>query len=379
MRGPKPKHPIVLTTEERANLEQLVKSRKTAQGQVLRGRIILNAADHPDWTNLQVAQTVGCTARTVRKWRRRWVESKSLDDLPRSGAPQRFSPEVKAQATALACSFPQAEGQPLSRWSLAEIAARLVVLGLVTSIATSTLCRWFAADKLKPWRYHNWQHILDPQAFMERARPVLRLYERAVALLKEGIWVVCVDEKTSIQARQRQQPPQPAQPGQPVHVSSRYKRRGFLHLFAGLSVADGYKYGQTFGRKRFVDFQTFLLETIIPEALRRGVHTLKLIMDNGTTHAPKQLEAWLQTQIEANGWPLTIDVVWLPVNASWLDQIEIWFSVVQRKLLEPNHFNNLEELAQAILEFIKCQNQFPKPIQWTYTVEKLEQKLGTNL
>jgi hypothetical protein len=123
MRGPKPKYPIVLTIEERANLEQLVKSRKTVQGQVLRGRIILNAADHPDWTNLQVAQTVGCTDRAVRKWRRRWVKSKSLDDLPRSGAPQRFSPEVKTQATALACSLPQTEGQPLSRWSLAEIAA----------------------------------------------------------------------------------------------------------------------------------------------------------------------------------------------------------------------------------------------------------------
>ena len=297
---------------------------------------------------------------------------------PGRARPGVFPPEVKAQATALACSLPQAEGQPLCRWSLAEIAVRLVVLGLVTQVSPSTLCRWFAADKLKPWRYHYWQHIRDPQAFLERARPVLRLYEQALALLKAGIWVVCVDEKTSIQARQREQAPQPAQAGQPVHLSPRYKRQGFLHLFAGLSVADGYKYGQTFSRKRFVDFQTFLLETIIPEALRRGVHTLKLIMDNGTTHAPKQLEAWLQAQIQANNWPLTIEVVWLPVNASWLDQIEIWFSVVQRKLLQPNHFNNLEELAQTILEFIKCQNQSPKPIRWTYTVEKLEQKLGTN-
>ncbi len=346
---------------------------------LVRARIILAADEHPDWTNQHIAQEVGCTDRTVRTWRRQWVERHNLADLPRSGAPRRFSAEVKAQATALACSLPQAEGQPLSRWSLAEIAVRLVVLGLVTSIATSTLWRWFAADKLKPWRYHNWQHIGDPQTFLERARPVLRLYERAVALLAEGIWLVCVDEKTSIQARQREQSPQPAQPGQPIHLSPRYQRQGFLHLFAGLSVADGYKYGQTFERKRFVDFQTFLLETIIPEALRRGVHTLKLIMDNGTTHAPKQLEAWLQGQIEANGWSLTIEVVWLPVNASWLDQIEIWFSILQRKLLTPNHFKDVEELARAILEFIQHQNQSPKPIHWTYTVEKLEQKLGKYL
>lgn len=92
MRGPKPKYPILLTTEERNTIEQLIKSRKAAQGKVLRAQIILNAADHPDRTNLQIAQEVGCTDRAVRKWRRRWVESKSLDDLPRSGAPRHFSP-----------------------------------------------------------------------------------------------------------------------------------------------------------------------------------------------------------------------------------------------------------------------------------------------
>jgi len=119
-------------------------------------------------------------------------------------------------------------------------------------------------------------------------------------------------------------------------------------LFAGLSVPDGPVYGQTFSRKRFVDFQTLLLQPILPEALRRGVHTLKLILDNGTTHAPKQLRRWLDGRAQAQGWPLTIQVIWLPPDASRLDQIEIWFSVLQRKLLQPDHFNSLEELAQAI-------------------------------
>lgn len=293
---------------------------------------------------------------------------------------------MRAQATAIACSLPQehqeeagqAEGKPLSRWSLAEIAARLVTLGVISGIALSTLSRWLAAEKLKPWRYHHWQHILHPQAFLERARPVLRLYEQAKELLQQGIWAVCVDEKTSIQARQPQEKPRAAQAGRPMLVSPRYQRQGFLHLFAGLSVADGVKYAQTFPRKRFVDFQTFLLETILPEALRRGVHTLKLILDNGTTHAPKQLQNWLNEQIQAHDWPLTIEVIWLPTYASWLDQIEIWFSVLQRKLLQPNDFRSVEELAQKILAFVRCENQFPKPIQWTYTVEKLERKLGMN-
>lgn len=287
-----------------------------------------------------------------------------------------FPPEVRTQATAWACSVPQGHSRALSRWSLAEIAAQLVTLRIVASIATSTLSRWFLQDKLKPWRYHNWQHILDPQAFLEKARPVLRLYQAAQDLLQQGIWVVCVDEKTSIQAREGTHAPKAAGPGCPLHVSPRYLRHGALHLFAGLSVADGQKYAQTQRRKRFVDFQAFLSEVIIPEALRRGVHTLKLILDNGTTHAPKQLERWLQAQVAANGWPLAIEVIWLPPNASWLDQIEIWFSVVQRKLLQPNHFKSLEDLAEALLDFVKCENRTAKPIRWTYTVEKLEQKLG---
>jgi transposase len=267
---------------------------------------------------------------------------------------------------------------PLTRWSNAEIGWRLIALGLVVQIAASTVGRWLAAEKLKPWRYHTWQHILDPQVFLERARPVLLLYVQARESLKKGFWVVCVDEKTSIQARERAQTPDPAVPGQPVHISSRYKRQGALHLFGGLSVADGKVYGQCRLRKRFVDFQAFLLEVIIPEALRRGVHTLALILDNGTTHAPKQLERWLQEQIESHGWALSIQVYWLPKNASWLDQIEIWFSILQRKLLQPNHFESLEILKQTILDFMAYYNQTAKAIQWSYTVEKLEQKLGVN-
>ncbi len=285
---------------------------------------------------------------------------------------------MRAQATALACSLPKEQGKKLSRWSLAAIAAQLVALGPVVGISSSTLCRWFAQEKLKPWRYRFWQHIHDPHTFLERARPVLQLYQKAKELLPQGIWVVCVDEKTSIQARKREQETRPAQKGKPGLVSPRYKRQGFLHLFAGLSVADGQKFGRIAERKRFIDFQAFLLECLIPEALRRGIHTLKVILDNGTTHAPKQLEGWLREQILLHAWPLNIEVYWLPTNASWLDQIEIWFSVLQRKVLQPNDFDSVTQLAEAIMEFIRCENQSAKPIQWTYTTEKLEQKLGIN-
>lgn len=253
-----------------------------------------------------------------------------------------------------------------------------MALGMVARISAATVGRWLAQEKIRPWRFHNWQHILDPEAFLERARPILRLYERARALLREGVWVVCTDEKTSIQARKREQPTRPAGRGHPVHISPRYERQGAIQLFAGLSVADGQVYGMCRKRKCFVDFQAFLLEVILPEALRRGMHTVALIVDNGTTHAAKQLEGWLKQVIAERGWSLQVEVHWLPSNASWLDQIEIWFSVLQRKLLNPNDFESLLALVKAIDSFIRYHNRIAKPIHWTYTVEKLEQKLGVN-
>jgi transposase len=285
---------------------------------------------------------------------------------------------VRAQATGLACSRPRQKGVPLVCWSAAEIARRLITLGVVACISASTVGRWLAQERIRPWRSHTWQHILDPKAFLEGARPVLRLYEHAKTLLAAGVWVVCTDEKTSIQARKREQPTKPAGPGHPVHITPRYERKGALQLFAGLSVADGHVYGMCRNRKRFVDFQAFLLSVIIPEALRRGVHTLALILDNGPTHAPKQLEQWLAKEAQARGWSLKIQVYGLPKNASWLDQIEIWFSILQRKLLNPNDFESLQSLERAIRSFIRYCNRTAKPIQWTYTVEKLEQKLGAH-
>jgi transposase len=224
-----------------------------------------------------------------------------------------------------------------------------------------------------------WQHIHDPTAFVARARPILQLYGQARALLASGTWLVCVDEKTSIQAREAEQAPRATIRRHAQRQSPRYTRRGARHVIAGLSVADGQVLGQCSERKRFVDFQSFISDTVVPEARRRGVQRIGLILDNGPTHAPKQLERWLQEQAAAQGWGLVFQVHWLPTNASWLDQIEIWFSILQRKLLQPNHFGSLAALEQAIAQFITRYNQNAKPIKWTYTVEKLEQKLGTRL
>jgi transposase len=283
------------------------------------------------------------------------------------------------QVTAIACSLPKQEHVPLSRWSRAELARHVAQDPALAHISASTVGRWLKAERLRPWRYHAWQHIHDPVSFLQRARPVLQAYGQAQALLRQGIWLVSLDEKTSIQAREGEQPPRPTHPGKPMLQEARYHRRGARHLFAGLSVADGQIYGTCRSRKCFVDFQAFLQQEIIPEALRRQVHTVIFILDNGTTHAPKQLEGWLKAQEAAYEQPLHFQVLWLPPNASWLDQIEIWFSLLQRKHLQPNHFPSTDALEASLAAFIAYYNQTAQPIRWTYTVEKLEQKLGKHL
>ena len=369
MRGPKPTHPIELTAEEVKSFQQLIRAHTTPQVVAVRARIILRAYAHPEENNQQIARAVGTTDRTVRKWRGRWVVTQTLADALRSGAPRRFSPQVRAQVTAIACSLPKQRQVPLARWSRAELARRVTQDPTLPRISASTVGRWLKSDRLHPWRYHSWQHIHDPITFLQRAHPVLEAYVQARALLRAGTWLVSLDEKTSIQARE----------GKPVLHEARYHRRGARHLFAGLSVADGKVYGTCCQRKCFVDFQAFVQQDILPEALRRQVQTVTLILDNGTTHAPKQLERWLHEQEQAGEGRLHFQVHWLPPNASWLDQIEIWFSILQRKHLRPNHFPITEALEASLKEFIAYYNQEAKPIKWTYTVEKLEKKLGTIL
>jgi hypothetical protein len=267
----------------------------------------------------------------------------------------------------------------LSRWSRAEVARYLAQDPTLPPLSASTVGRWLKAERIRPWRYHAWQHIHDPHAFLQRARPVLQAYAQARALLRQGTWLLCLDEKTSIQAREGEQPPRPACPGTPMLHEARYHRRGARHLFAGLSVADGKVYGTCRQRKCFVDFQAFVQQEIIPEALRRQVHTVTFILDNGTTHAPKQLVGWLLEQEQACDGRLHFQVHWLPPNASWLDQLEIWFSVLQRKHLQPNHFPSTNALETSLSEYIAYYNQTAKPINWTYTVDKLEQKVGAHL
>jgi hypothetical protein len=282
-----------------------------------------------------------------------------------------FSPSAaRAQVTALACTLPRDTGRPLSRWSATELARAVLQRGIVSSISAATVTRWLHADQIKPWQYRSWQQPTDPR-FLERAVPILDLYERAHGLARNGHIIVYADEKTSIQARKARGGMTPAGHGQPMHVGDRYQRRGAVQLFAGLLVHRGETLARCFERRRFDDFQRFL-RMLFTSLWCKRIRVLHLILDNGSTHAPQQLASWIRTLA------LRFDVRlhWLPVHASWLDQIEIVFSVLQKKVLTPNDFDSTRHVERCLLAFLAERNRMARPIQWSYTSKSLRARFG---
>ena len=365
MPGPRPKYAITLAPEQEARLQQLSTSYMAPFATVQRAQILLLAHRYPERQNALIARQVGCHVNTVRQWRQRWQTTEALHDAPRAGTRRTFTSLQRAQVVALACSAPWQHGKPWQRWSGEKLAQVAVEQGIVRAIAPGTIRCWLRADKIKPWRYHSWQHSTDPQ-FVEKAGPVLDLYAHAPARQAQGELIVCTDEKTSIQARQRVTPTKAAAPGEVVQIADRYKRMGALQLFCALVVASGLTFAQTRTTKKFADFKAFLL-AFFQSTLCAGIKVLHLILDNGPTHAPKQLAAWLAALELA----FEVRLYWLPTHASWLDQVELIFSKVQRDLLTPNDFPSLVVLERDLATYFADLNTHPKPIKWTYTKTKL--------
>jgi transposase len=370
MPGPRPKYAIMLAPEQAARLKHLSTCYMAPFATVQRAQIVLLAHHHPEWQNAAIAQRLGCSGNTVKRWRQRWQTTAALHDAPRAGTRRTFTPLQRAQVVALACSAPRQHGKPWQRWSGEKLAQVAGEERMVPSISPATIRRWLRADKIKPWRYHSWQHSTDPQ-FVEKAAPVLDLYAQAPALQAQGELIVCTDEKTSIQARQRVTATKAAAPGEGIQVADRYKRMGALQLFCALVVASGLTFAQTRTSKKFVDCKAFL-QAFFHSALCTGVKVRHLILDNGPTHAPKQLGTWLAS-LELS---FEVRIYWLPKYASWLDQVEIIFSKVQRDVLTPNDFPSLVALERDLAAYFAELNDHPKPIQWTYTKTKLLAKFG---
>lgn len=370
MPGPQPQYPVSLTDKQVADFTHVSLSYTKPYLEVQRARVLLSAQQHPEWTNTQIAREVGCHASTVREWRQRFTTCGSIESTVRRGAPRKFSPVVRTQIIALACSAPQEHGHVWQRWSGEKLRHVAIEKKIVAAISASTIRRWLREDKIKPWRYHTWQKSTDPQ-FVEKAAPVLDLYEKAEELADQGEVICSVDEKTGIQARQPASPTRAAAPGYPVQVADRYVRMGAVQLFCALMVATGMTFARTKIGRKFADFQAFLLE-LFASAEVVGKKVLHLILDNGKTHAPKQLGGW----IASLNLSFEVRIYWLPTHASWLNQVEIIFSKVQRDVLTPNDFASTMELNHDLLAYFDELNRQPKPIHWTYTKAKMVKKFG---
>ena len=194
MPGPLPKYPIPLTLEQERHLQQLSSSYTAPFAEVQRAHILLLAHQQPTWRNAEIARQVGCCLQTVKRWRQRWQQTDSVRDTPRAGTRRTFTALQRAQITALACSAQRAHGKPWPRWSGEKLAQVAVEQQIVEHIAPRTIRTWLRADKIKPWRYHSWQHSTDPH-FVDKATPVLDLYEHAPVLAAQGEAVVCSDRR----------------------------------------------------------------------------------------------------------------------------------------------------------------------------------------
>jgi len=259
---------------------------------------------------------------------------------------------------------------PFSRLSAPVIAWVLRVVGLVDSISARTVQRWLSAEKIKPWNFRSWITPKDLKSFLERGKVVLALYAR-VPNFKKGEAAYSVDEKTSIQGRARctQEPPQKGKPGR---VQSTYVRKGAVQLFAALNVAVGSVFAQLHTKKTFDVFSEFVTSLILM-AVSEGNNIIHLIIDNGSTHRPKALQAWIDAWlIKQELMNVTVHVHRLPVRSSWLNQVEIFFGQLQSFVLTPNNNPSLDVLKERITHFIDFSNFYPQPIDWTYTVADLQ-------
>jgi len=280
-----------------------------------------------------------------------------------------FPPHEVAQVKAVACELPKTHGLALSRFSRSEL-HRFVVEQAVSDASASTIGRWLADDAIRPWQYRSWIFPRDPN-FLEKAGPVLDLYAGRWEgkLLEPGDMVISADAKPSIQARARLHPGAPPAPGRGQRVEHEYERMGALSYFDAWDVRRGGVIGRSERKGGIAAFDRLVWQVMTkePYATARRVFW---IVDNGSDHRGKASIKRLQGR-----WP-TLILVHLPVHASWLNQVEIYHSIIQRKLLAPNDFASTAELARALNDFERHYNKIAKPFDWNFTREKLADLLA---
>jgi transposase len=265
----------------------------------------------------------------------------------------------------IACERPDKLGRSLSQWDCQELAWQLIREGVVTSISADTVRRILENHQLKPWRHHLWLSPKVPRdgVFAAAVQEICDLYTRPLAAHE---MVLCVDEKTSLQPRTRKSPTLSAQPGMPVRVEHEYERKGALNLFAAFDTRTGKVYGHTAERKRQKEFIEFLEQ--LDREIPADITVIHIVLDNLRMHKGKQVQAWLAKH------PRFV-FHHPPVHCSWMNQVEQWFSILQRKRLTIADFADKAELAERLRAFIAQWNEIAHPFKWsTKSVTKIMAK-----
>lgn len=338
--------PLVLTEAERTELSALAGRRNTAQALALRARIVLACAEGRKNTEVALQFQIG--KAMVGKWRRRFVEHRldGLRDEPRSGTPRSIDDErIEAMIVRTLESVPP----DATHWSSRGMAR-------ACGLSVSTVQRIWRAFGLQPHRLETFKLSTDPD-FVAKVRDVVGLYVTPPA----HAVVLCVDEKSQIQALDRSQPMLPLRPGQPERRSHDYVRHGTTSLFAALDIATGRVIGKCYPRHRAMEFRKFLdeIEANVPADL--DVH---LVMDNYATHKAPMIRNWLAKRPR---WHVHLT----PTSSSWLNQVERFFALLTERQLRRGIHRSLDALHTAISAFIDQHNAQPKPFRWTKSADDI--------
>ncbi len=336
---------VMLGSRRKARLEAIVRAPSAPQALVRRARIVLLA--HAGWPNSQIALELGCAAGTVRTWRRRFVRGgmPALRDRPHSGRPEVYGPDVRLAIVAAATSVPP-EG--VSAWTHALVAGQLADTG----ISVSQAGRILADLELAPHKVRGWLNRRDDDQFWAQAAAGCDIYLRP----PPGTVVVCIDEKTGIQAKYRKYPERPARRGRPARREFEYVRNGTVSIIAALQVATGQVITEPITSNNSVTFISFLHRLDQCIAPRLNIH---LVMDNGSSHTSRATRAWIAAHPR-------ITVTYTPKHASWLDMAELWFGVLTRALLRRGEFTSPADLAAKITGFTIRYNRTARPWKWAY-------------
>jgi transposase len=346
---------IVLSDVERETLERWARRRTTQQALALRCRIVLAAAEGT--TNQQIAAKLGCNQVTVGKWRNRFAVKRldGLLDEPRPGQPRKITDEVVEQVIVATLEESPPDGS--TQWSTRSMAAKV---GL-NQTAVSRIWRTFG---LKPHRIEDFKLSTDPQ-FIDKVRDVVGLYLNP----PDAAVVLCVDEKTQVQALDRTAPVLPMLPGTPARQTYTYVRNGTSDLYAALDVASGKVITQMTDQHRAVEFRAFLnlIDRTVPADL--AVH---VICDNASTHKAPEIVRWLKRHRR-------FTLHYTPTYSSWLNQVERWFSELTTKKLRRATHRSVAELRRDIEDWVEHWNANPRPFIWRKTADEILDNLASYL